>query len=191
MRTLSRLNLLPGVTAAIALCALALPFAGCGRPEVPPEEAERAAATLQPFKKQLLAALEASLAEGVESPIEVCRDKAPEIAAGLSVDGVRMGRTSHKLRNPANAPQAWVEPLLAAYVEDPTKEGPMAVYVDESTIGYVEPIKALSICTRCHGPAVDPELLARIRELYPEDQAVGFRTGDLRGLFWLTLAAAQ
>ena len=39
--------------------------------------------------------------------------RAPEIAAGLSTDGVRVGRTSHRLRNPANAPRPWMEPVLA------------------------------------------------------------------------------
>jgi hypothetical protein len=31
---------------------------------------------------------------------------------------------------------------------------------------------------------VDPALLEKIREHYPEDQATGFRVGELRGLFW-------
>ena len=40
------------------------------------------------------------------------------------------------------------------------------------------------LCATCHGESVEPALLARIRERYPEDQAVGFRVGELRGLFW-------
>ena len=166
-----------------------LPLAGCAPPEVPAAEIERAQAKLQPFKGELLDALMTSLEEGPENAIAVCRERAPEIATALSVGGVTMGRTSHRLRNPANAPPAWVEPLLAAYVEDPAREEPAAVRVDEATIGYVEPIRAVSFCVSCHGPMVEPQLLETIRSLYPDDEATGFRTGDLRGLFWLTMPA--
>ena len=102
-------------------------------------------------------------------------------------DGVEMGRTSHLLRNPANAPQPWVEPLLAAYVADPELSEPRAVRLGDSRFGYVEPIRTINLCINCHGPAVEEELLAEIRSLYPEDQATGFKVGDLRGLFWVTM----
>jgi hypothetical protein len=54
-------------------------------------------------------------------------------------------------------------------------------------VGYVEPIYTKPLCTACHGSAVEPALLAHIRERYPEDRAVGFEEGDLRGLFWVVL----
>jgi hypothetical protein len=31
---------------------------------------------------------------------------------------------------------------------------------------------------------VEPALRERIRALYPSDEAVGFRVGELRGMFW-------
>ena len=156
--------------------------------DVPPQEMEKAKNALQPLKEQLVDALTGALEEGgPETAIAVCKDEAPRIAAELSVDGVRMGRTSHKLRNPDNAPQPWVEPLLAAYLADPQNPEPRAVRLDDSTIGYVEPIYAMSFCLSCHGPSIEPALQRTIRSLYPEDQATGFRMNDLRGLFWVTL----
>ncbi len=167
----------------LASCQAAQPTA-----EVSPQEMERAKNALQPFKEQLVDALTGALQEGdPESAISVCREKAPQIAAELSVDGIRMGRTSHRLRNPDNAPEPWVEPLLAAYLEDPENPQPRAVRLDESTIGYVEPIYAMSFCLSCHGPSIEPDLLETIRSLYPEDQATDFRMHDVRGLFWVTL----
>jgi len=163
---------------------------GCSQPapQVSETEMARAQSTLAPFKEQLVDALTGALEEGgPTNAIHVCRERAPEIAAALSVGGVRMGRTSHKLRNPANAPQPWVEPLLEAYVENPTDTRPRAVYVDDSTIGYVEPIYMMSFCLSCHGPSIEPDLLAEIDSVYPEDQATGFRDKELRGLFWVTL----
>ncbi len=175
-----------------SVLAIALLVVGCQAPqpttEVSPAEMERAKTTLQPLKEQLVDALTGALQEGdPESAIAVCRDRAPQIAAELSVGGVRMGRTSHKLRNPANAPEPWVEPLLAAYLEDPENPQPRAVRLDDSTIGYVEPIYAMSFCLSCHGPSLEPALHETIQSLYPEDQATGFHMNDVRGLFWVTL----
>ena len=173
----------------LALAMILLPDLGCqGTPDTVSEaEMDRARETLVPFKEELVDALMGTLQDSSpEEAIHVCRDKAPEIAARLSVDGVRMGRTSHKTRNPANAPEPWVEPLLAAYLEEPTNTKPRAVIVDDSTYGYVEPIYVMPFCLSCHGPSVEPELQATIESLYPEDRATGFKANDLRGLFWVT-----
>lgn len=180
-------------SAVLALVALAGSLPSCqSAPEaVSQEELERAQATLAPFKEELVETLMGTLNEvSPAEAIHVCRDEAPAIAARLSVEGVRMGRTSHKLRNPANSPQPWVEPLLVAYLETPTDSEPRAVYIDDSTIGYVEPIYVMSFCLACHGPSIEPEILAELRSAYPEDEATGFRVNDLRGLFWLTMPRA-
>jgi hypothetical protein len=175
------------VSALVAVGSLACQQAA-QQPQVSEVDLEQAQATLAPFKEQLIEALMGSLGEGnPKDAIHVCRERAPEIAAELSVGGVRMGRTSHQMRNPANAPEPWVEPLLAAYLENPTNVEPRAVYVDDSTVGYVEPIYVVPFCLSCHGQRVDPDLLAEIRLVYPEDRATGFKANDLRGLFWVTI----
>ena len=55
-------------------------------------------------------------------------------------------------------------------------------------VGYVEPIHLQPLCATCHGESIEPTLLEAIRSRYPEDQAVGFRVGELRGLFWAVVA---
>ncbi len=54
-------------------------------------------------------------------------------------------------------------------------------------LGALLPIRLKAECQVCHGPAemIDEEILASIAESYPEDQAVGFAEGDLRGWFWV------
>jgi hypothetical protein len=42
------------------------------------------------------------------------------------------------------------------------------------------------VCQTCHGVEIAPPVSAKIRELYPQDQAIGFKTGDLRGAFTIT-----
>jgi hypothetical protein len=98
-----------------------------------------------------------------------------------------MGRTSRRLRNPANAPAAWMEPLLDRYSADAALTAGQAVRVDAHTIGYVEPIRVQPMCLVCHGDAIVPEIAERLDALYPDDDARGFREGDFRGLFWVTV----
>ena len=50
--------------------------------------------------------------------------------------------------------------------------------------GYVEPIVLQPLCLTCHGDSLAPEVAARIQDLYPQDRAVGYEVGDLRGVFW-------
>jgi hypothetical protein len=164
--------------------------AGCGggSEQVGDAEIERAKASLQPFKKQLGAALKEGLRDGPENAVWVCRDKVPEIAAALTRDGIEIGRTSHRVRNPANAPQPWMEPLLVEYIDRGDDRTPRVLRLEDGSIGYVEPIYVQPLCLQCHGGDIPAPLESRIAELYPSDAATGFASGDFRGLFWVRLA---
>ncbi|MDX1649616.1 MAG: DUF3365 domain-containing protein [Myxococcota bacterium] len=168
--------------------ALVLASAGLAAADGPAEERarERGAEVVASFEQAMRAALQQALARGPVEAIAVCRERAPEIARRLSREGVRVGRTSHRLRNPANAPPAWVEPLLASYVAEPQQE-PQVVPLDAGGHGYVQPIFTAPPCLTCHGASVPPPVAERIRALYPEDRATGFGAGELRGLFWVEL----
>jgi hypothetical protein len=152
--------------------------------------AARGQAILAPFKSALQSALREGLAEeGPVHAIGVCRDDAPQLAARASTGGVRVGRTSHRLRNPRNAPEPWMEPLLAHYLEDPEARAPRTVSLEGGRAGYVEPIFVQAPCLACHGESLAPGVAERLAELYPEDRATGFAIGDFRGLFWAQLPA--
>ncbi len=68
-----------------AFCVFVFGVTGCGggSETVGDADIERAREALKPFKGELKAALKEGLQEGPENAIWVCRDKAPEIAAGL------------------------------------------------------------------------------------------------------------
>jgi hypothetical protein len=138
----------------------------------------------------LFAELSAAMAEGGPgAAIPVCADRAPQIAAETSAAyGVRIGRTSWKLRNPANAPPAWAEDAIAGR---PTE--PAYFASDTGRLGALSPITVAAACLKCHG---SPEQLApgvgdQLAALYPEDRATGFREGDLRGWFWVEVPPAD
>ena len=145
---------------------------------------KRGAGLLAPFKQELQAALLDGMARSPDQAIDACRTRAPEIAAAASAPGVRVGRTSHRLRNPENAPSQWLEPILARYVAEPQRGEPTVVVLPEGRVGYVEPIRMKALCLTCHGTALSESVSLRLAALYPNDEATGFELGDLRGLFW-------
>ena len=149
----------------------------------------RGAELLGPFKQNLQQALKSGLAKDPAEAVSACRIEAPKIAGQLSRDGVVVGRTSHRLRNPANASPDWVTPVLEGYIESTGNRAPQVVNLPGDRVGYVEPIVTKALCLTCHGEALAPPLASRIGSLYPEDRATGFREGDLRGVFWVEYPA--
>ena len=146
---------------------------------------------LSQYKHDLQGALRSGLSEGVVEAIAACRIKAPKIAESLSQGGTRVGRASHRLRNPDNVAPAWVEPILDGYIANPADRIPRTVLLSADQAGYVEPIVLQPLCATCHGDAIAEEVATRINELYPDDRAVGFKAGDLRGVFWVEYPAEQ
>ncbi len=143
---------------------------------------------------KLKAQLEAALKEGgPQAALGICNTVAPEIAAEVSERlGGRVGRTALKVRNPKNAPDAFETDVLKRFAEEMSQgadgsklEHAEIVETDGvRTFRYMKAIPmAAQPCAACHGQAVAPELMRSIRNLYPEDQATGFRPGDLRGAF--------
>ena len=181
-RTLAT-RLAPGVV------TLVLVLSACGQGE-PDREiwVERGARELGPFKRELMGALQDALVDGPENAIDVCRHVAPDIADELRTDSVTLGRTSHRLRNPDNAPRDWVRPLLDEYVSTPGRTEAEVVRLEDGGVGYVEPIFMKSMCLPCHGSDVPPGVASLLDESYPGDQARGFEEGDFRGLFWVEFA---
>ncbi len=127
--------------------------------------------------------MEVLQSEGPVAAINFCSQEASAIAATVSTEqGVEIGRTSFKLRNPNNAPREWVKPFVEQRVDTPQH-----VALENGKLGVVFPIHLNVKCLMCHGGPdemldnVKPELA----RLYPNDQATGFKQGDLRGWFWV------
>lgn len=190
------------------LCCLAL--AGCAKPaeepvaevtepevvaewlETSPEmmtETQRAQqelvlAATNAMVSELMGELVAALDAGdAGAAIAVCKEKAPAVAANISDQyGLRIGRTSHSLRNPANTAPEWAMEFVDGLVDTPSY-----VVGPNGELGALLPIKLKAECQMCHGPAemIDEEVMASISAHYPNDRAVGFAEGELRGWFWV------
>jgi hypothetical protein len=145
---------------------------------------ELVATAVNALASEMMGELTAALDSGdAGAAIAVCKEKAPGVAAHIKdTYGVKIGRTSHKLRNEANVAPGWADPYVADLTDDPTYvAGP------NGELGALLPIKLRAECQMCHGPVdgIDEGIMAAISEAYPDDQALGFVEGDLRGWFWV------
>lgn len=102
-------------------------------------------------------------------------------------EGVAAGRTSDRLRSPANAPQPWAAALVAANAGHRARDVPGFVVDLGDKVGVLRPIAHRPMCAGCHGAAetLEPVVRAELRDRYPRDRAVGFTEGEIRGWFWV------
>lgn len=124
---------------------------------------------------------------GPARALAVCRDEAPALSAETArAQGVRVGRTSHRLRNPGNAAPAWAQALVASGAGRKAASVQPTVVDLGDRAGVLRPIATAGVCLQCHGPAagLSPEVRAFLATAYPDDRAVGFAEGDLRGFAW-------
>ncbi|ADV46193.1 Tll0287-like domain-containing protein [Nitratifractor salsuginis] len=102
-------------------------------------------------------------------------------------DNIKVRRTALKYRNPDNKPDATdvkvMEQMEAAAKAGKLEKKPVVVKVGETERVYV-PLIAQKACLKCHGPVekIDPKVKETIAKHYPDDKAVGFHEGDLRGV---------
>lgn len=154
------------------------------------KQKELALSTRDELFKTLSGELMTSMSEnGPAKSIKVCKTRAPEVAAKISEEtGVRIGRTSFKLRNTENQPPDWAKPYVEERVE---KE--IVVELPDQELGALLPIRLKAACVMCHGTneQVTPDVKAAIAANYPDDQATGFKENDLRGYFWVEVAKIE
>lgn len=156
-----------------------------------------AKSAIKDFATQLQARLKSAMAEGGPvNAIEVCNHDAPEIARSIS-EGRRydVARTSLKLRNPANAPDAWERQILESFEARKAAGAPITTLEKSAFVEidgkphfrFMKAIPTMPLCVSCHGKDIAPAVDATLDTLYPEDQARGFAPGDIRGAFTVTM----
>lgn len=151
----------------------------------------RGEAAMQELAQRLFARLnELILQGGPVSAIRVCRSEAPAIAKAVgATHGLEIGRTSFRLRNPANAPRGWAASHVHAAAGKKAGEVKLVVVDLGDRLGLLRPVGVMPACTRCHGAVdgIDQDVRAALASGYPEDRATGFAPGDLRGFVWVEI----
>ncbi len=178
---------------------IALPFLAAGLMGTVPAEAPEITAARDltgKFQAKLQAELMSGIKEGGPlNAIAVCRTKAPQIAKELSEgSGWEVRRTALKVRNSSNQPDDWERKVLEEFSSRAEAGEDISKLEKTETVDlhgkrlfrYMKAIRTGDPCLTCHGKNIKPELEAKVKSLYPDDKAVGFEQGKLRGAFSLT-----
>ena len=185
-------------------------LAGCaGSGTVPAASAPSASATAAPWVAEargvatalppkLVAVLTAQIQQGgPESAIDVCQQKAPQMAKEASAaSGWQVRRVSLRPRNPKAAPDAWERETLedfdrraAVGAAPETLERSAMVPNAQGAMEqrYMRALPTKEMCLSCHGTPdrLSPAVSEKLRSLYPNDQATGYKLGDIRGAMTL------
>ena len=179
-----------------ALTIAALLAAPAARAVDDPWVAEaRSVATAVP-PKLLKVLTEAIAQDGPAGALGVCKEEAPKMARAASeASGWQIRRVSQRNRNPKAVPDAWELATLqdfdrrAAAGEPPqTLERFEQVLVDGRPVQrYMRALPTQPMCLACHGAPeqLGPGVAERLRTLYPDDRAVGYSAGQVRGAITL------
>lgn len=155
---------------------------------------EESRAMALPFMKKLAEENKKAVTEGgPETAIMVCKDIAPNMAGEASrKNGVRMTRVSLKVRNPMlGTADAWEQKVLqdfeARVAKGEKPDNMEFVEVVKEPAGnsfrYMKAIALQSGCVACHGTAdqISAKVRTRLNEDYPNDKAIGYVPGQIRG----------
>ena len=139
------------------------------------------------LKAELKKAMKAG---GPVNALEVCHTEANPIAEKSAKEhNALVSRVSLKNRNPDNAPNDWQRKVLedfnarAAKGESVNKMG-FAEVVEQDGKKQLRFMKALptgGLCLECHGTNIEADVQEKITALYPDDKAMGYEKGQVRG----------
>lgn len=155
------------------------------------EAAKKLGGTL---KTQLVGTLKAS---GPLAAADMCSTSAQGLTEGVEAEThAKLGRSSLRLRNSANAAPDWVSEWLSAQGERPFEGVEGIARVEDTPGGRVArvlvPVGIDEPCLQCHGPVdgMQAEVRELLAERFPDDAAIGYAVGELRGALWSQVAVA-
>jgi hypothetical protein len=135
------------------------------------------------FQASLKAELMNAVKEGgVVNAIGVCQVKAPQVADSFSREAWSIKRVTEKPRNRLNKADAHEQEILGLFADTLKKLEFFDEWADsEAKTGYTyyQPINIGAFCLK----TIDEGVASALQEKYPEDEAVDYRAGDLRGMF--------
>ena len=143
---------------------------------------------------QLIGELTRALETSPVEAIRVCRERAPLIAAEQGERaGARVGRTALRTRSSANEPLDWQRRALESFASRlEAGASPTSLeYTETAGSGeaterrWMKPIMTVPLCLQCHGHELAPGVAEVLAAEYPEDRAIGFRVGEMRGAFYV------
>jgi mono/diheme cytochrome c family protein len=158
--------------------------------------ADKARELAHAYSEKLRAGILKALKDGGPvGAIGACNTLAPELNTSITESSTfEISRTSTRVRNPDNAPDAWEQAILEQFQKSYAAGGDtkalesydvVTTQEGQRLFRYMRPITMREPCLVCHGPSVAQDVKAEIAKYYTDDKAVGFNLGELRGAFSL------
>jgi len=158
------------------------------------EEARTLAVTIPPKMVEMLN--EEIEKGGAANAIAVCREKAPQMAKAASEkSGWAIRRVSLKNRNPKAVPDDWERATLEEFDKrlaagekiTALEKGEVVSEGGQQVYRFMKALPTQKLCLQCHGTpdTISAEVQAKLKELYPEDKAVGYGVNQIRGAMTL------
>jgi hypothetical protein len=179
-----------------ALLLFSILFTGCLKKEekeIPVKEISELRTTANDFMKSLKSVLVKEIqTNGIVDAVSVCSDTAQILTNNFGQEkGVIIRRVSSKNRNPLNKPDDFEIKALQRF-EEWYKNGELLPQTELASVEeedekkfilYMKPIFIQPECLGCHGTEneIPDNIKLILNERYPEDKAVNFKNGDLRG----------
>lgn len=153
------------------------------------EYAQKGKQIAQATAEKMLAEVVKNMTEGgVAQAIPYCNAHAPEITNEFSKSfDVNIKRTSHLLRNEKNTPNNRENEIIQTYLKQKKEDyQPIVEKNKDGSVQFYAPIVLQQKCTVCHGElgiTMEQATDSIVKKLYPNDKAIGFKEGDLRGIW--------
>ncbi len=132
---------------------------------------------------------------GVPNAVQYCNVRAYPIADSLAqVYDASIHRRANQARNPENKIQSDLEQqvfdLFQERWDTEEKMRPIIRDLNGEEVAFFAPIMAQELCLNCHGTlgeTLTAQNYEHIKQLYPDDAAIGYTAGDLRGMWYIVM----
>jgi hypothetical protein len=124
--------------------------------------------------------------KGPVAAVAFCNTKAMPLTAEMEQKyDAKIKRVSIKVRNEANLASEAEAQIIVKYIADLKNGKTLApiTRLDGDKVHYYAPIKVGGVCLNCHGTAVAKPIDSILKLKYPNDKALGYAKGDLRGIW--------
>lgn len=145
------------------------------------------------FGGQLKPALKQAMKSGGPvAAVEVCKTKAPAIAAQIAKEsGWNVTRVSLKPRGANATADAWETQVLKDFdAKKMAGNSPKTMQYSEviksgkgAQFRYMKAVGVEGVCLNCHGQKIAEPVKQALAKYYPNDTATGYQLGDIRGAF--------
>jgi len=137
--------------------------------------------------------------QGITNALAYCSERAyPLTALVADTNQVRLQRVTHRPRNPSNDVRSTELAVLREFqlaLGRGEKPRPLVRAGTNDYVVFYAPIVLTNpLCLQCHGAVgtdIQPATAALLARLYPQDQATGFKLGELRGMWRMEMPAGR